>query len=247
VVSDTPRFGERLLVATRLPDETWLPVEVQPPVVAVAFRQVAAGMLTQSAALPHEVALQPFSIAESPVSNVVWEQFLAACPEWQGDNLVALLEDKLVSEDYLLTLDNAPAGVVSVSWHAANAFCAWLTTQLPATQAAYEVRLPTEAEWEYAAKGASGATPDNGADGGVRSSLMSGAAPNMQSDLWEWCADPYAPCNFLPAPADVIEAIASPERVVRGGLWVNQPDTRASLPPDFCSPFVSFRPVLAVK
>jgi hypothetical protein len=215
-VSDTPRLGERLQVETGGD--------------AVAFREVPAGTLVQGAAFPYEVALQPFLIAESAVSHALWEQFLAARPEWKSDNLAALRKEKLVSEDYLLTLDDhALTGVASVSWHAANAFCAWLTALLPSSLSSFEVRLPTEAEWEYAAKSAD-------------SEML-----NMQGELWEWCVDPYAPCNFLPASAAIIEAIASPERVVRGGLWVNQPDTRASLPPDFCSPFVSFRPVLAPK
>jgi hypothetical protein len=221
-VSDTPLLGERFQVEAGNGD-------------AVEFREVPAGTLVQGAAFPHAVVIQPFLIAENTVSRALWEQFLAARPEWKSDNLAALRKEKLVNEDYLLTLDNhTPAGVASVSWYAANAFCAWLTTLLPSSLSGFAVRLPTEAEWEYVAK--------SGTNGGANS-----AALNMQGELWEWCADPYAPCNFLPAPAAVIEAIASPERVVRGGLWVNQPDTRASLPPDFCSPFVSFRPVLVPK
>ncbi|MDR3303979.1 MAG: SUMF1/EgtB/PvdO family nonheme iron enzyme [Treponema sp.] len=254
-LSETP--GSAVWLATLLPKEqsetivtsAWygnqlkqLPTASVPPKLgvrveldAIAFREVPAGTLVQKAALPHAVVIQPFLIAENVVSSALWEQFLAETPDWRDDNLATLLAEALVSEDYRLTLDEQydMAGVTSVSWHAANAFCAWLSAKLPPNMADLEARLPTEAEWEYAA------TSEDSA------SLSLG-------DFWEWCADPYAPYNFLPARASVIEAIASPERAVRGGSWVNQAasqslDTRASLPPAFCSPFVSFRPVLAPK
>jgi formylglycine-generating enzyme required for sulfatase activity len=43
--------------------------------------------------------------------------------------------------------------VIWVSWHEAMAFCHWLTGVLPKALAGYGVRLPTEAEWEKAARG----------------------------------------------------------------------------------------------
>jgi formylglycine-generating enzyme required for sulfatase activity len=74
----------------------------------------------------------------------------------------------------------------------------------------------------------------------------------MLGGLWEWCSDPYVPLNFLSADPEMIEKIASPERSLRGGSWVNNPglitaETRASLSPDNSSAFVSFRPVIARK
>ena len=73
----------------------------------------------------------------------------------------------------------------------------------------------------------------------------------MLGSLWQWCGDAYVPLAVLPAP-EAAAAIASPERALRGGSWVNpansvQAGTRASLPPAACSPFVSFRPVIAEK
>ena len=204
---------------------------------AMSFRELAGATLAQGEAFPHEIEINGFLIATNEVSREAWDTFLAAEPRWRSDNLMALKTQGLVSEDYLLSLNAASSAIPSVSWHAANAFCAWLTTLLPPALNGYEVRLPTEAEWEYAAKMAA---------------QNNDVLQDMSGSLWEWCADPYTPLNFLPAKHGIIEAIASPERVVRGGSWANQPntfdvETRGSLPPEFCSPFVSFRPVIAIK
>ncbi|MDR2537608.1 MAG: SUMF1/EgtB/PvdO family nonheme iron enzyme [Treponema sp.] len=206
-------------------------------VEAMLFRELSGATLAQGEAFPHEVEVNGFLIAANEVSREVWDTFLVAEPRWRSDNLTALKAEGLVSEDYLLSLNADSSTIPSVSWYAANAFCAWLTTLLPPALHGYEVRLPTEAEWEYAAKMAE---------------RNDGVLQDMSGGLWEWCADPYAPLNFLPAKPETIKAIVSPERVVRGGSWANQPntfdvETRGSLPPEFCSPFVSFRPVIAIK
>jgi formylglycine-generating enzyme required for sulfatase activity len=172
-------------------------------------------------------------ISSAPVPAAVFEEFLAANSQWRPDQREALVEKDLVTGEYLLDSGNADDGsITAVSWYAARAFCAWLSERLPASMADYEVRLPTEAEWEYAAKSA---------DPGARFSAF-----------WEWCADPYAPLAFIRAAPEAIAAVSSPERAVRGGSRLNPAgsatvEIRASLPPDFCSPFVSFRPVIAPK
>jgi formylglycine-generating enzyme required for sulfatase activity len=129
------------------------------------------------------------------------------------------------------------SGVGSVSWFAANAFCEWLTGKLPDSFSGWEVRLCTETEWEYAAKSVQrwdGRGGVSGTDGGA----------------WEWCYNPYSPLPFLAASPEAGDKVGSPERPVRGGSLLNtaspiNPETRASLPPSACSPFVSFRPIIA--
>jgi hypothetical protein len=176
-----------------------------------------------------------FLIAETAVPPAVWEAFLAANPLWDVQNIAALKEQGLATEDYLVPFSGGPSltGISAVSWYAAEAFCEWFTTLLPPAFSSYEVRLPTELEWEYAASRLNGIRETTGS-------------------LWEWCLDPYAPLDFLPAPEDAAALVASPERSLRGGSWVNPPASvgigmRASLPPALCSPFVTFRPVIAPK
>jgi formylglycine-generating enzyme required for sulfatase activity len=156
---------------------------------------------------------------ESPVSIGAWDAFVQARPEWALGNVDRLREQGLVNGDYLITLEDAGQGAqTAVSWHAAQAFCQWLGEQLPPGFEAWEARLPGETEWEYA----------------------QGAGTNF----WEWCGDPYAPLNSFPASPRAVQALGSPERSLRGG---QRAGARGSLPPDFCSPFVGFRPFIAPR
>jgi formylglycine-generating enzyme required for sulfatase activity len=112
--------------------------------------------------------------------------------------------------------------VVGVSWWEADAFCRWAGC-----------RLPTEREWEAAARGPQGWVYPWGddwregicnsceADLGVttpvgifpRSAAVCGAQ-DMAGNVWEWCGD-----TFDAAQADSPEA----GRVLRGGSWVVHP------------------------
>jgi formylglycine-generating enzyme required for sulfatase activity len=198
------------------------------------FRRIPGGDFIQSGAFPHRIRLEGFYTAATGMSSEEWDRFLAANPRWKRENSAALIEQRLISPAYLDEPLNPPSpntGVSGISWFAALAYCEWLTQSLPASLAGWEVRLPREAEWEYAAP------------------LFFAEDPPL---FWEWCADPYVPLNYLGADPAVAEAVSSPERSLRGGSWVNPPgsvgiETRASLAPATSSPFVSFRPVIAPK
>jgi gamma-glutamyl hercynylcysteine S-oxide synthase len=124
--------------------------------------------------------------------------------------------------------ENPAWSEIGASWFAASEFCRQLTSRLPPSMAGMEVRLPTEAEWELAAE-----------TGVIKPG--EGAANGMGG--WEWCADPFAPLRFIKADANAVKMVGSPERSLRSSI----DSSRASLPPEYSSPNVSFRPVIAEK
>jgi formylglycine-generating enzyme required for sulfatase activity len=130
--------------------------------------------------------------------------------------------------------------VETVPWDDAAAFCSKLTARERAAgrlPAGYEYQLPTEAEWEYAARGGarskgftySGSNNVNEVawytDGGDRSHPVGQRKPNelglydMSGNVWEWCHDWWG-CY----PAGTVTDPSGPAghlRVLRGGGWLN--------------------------
>jgi formylglycine-generating enzyme len=165
--------------------------------------------------------------------------------------------------------------VVCVSWDDANAYCQWINkvdTEELGTNLAF--RLPTEAEWEKAARGEYGNEWPWGNDNPVktlcniegwegdttpvgkyspRGDSPYGAA-DMSGNVWEWCADWYDPQEYVRRAGAVVTDPRGPEsgtaRVVRGGSWsLNRTSARCAFrggaePDDFFS-FIGFRLVLS--
>jgi len=113
--------------------------------------------------------------------------------------------------------------VSNVSWYGAQAYCQYLTDQLPADlKGKYIFRLPTEYEWEAYAQ--------NGKD--------------SPQKLWDWCQNWYAPAEVFYTD-NVPDTFAGAEKAVRGGgrqAWV-----RGCQSPEWITPFLGFRVVLVEK
>jgi len=162
-----------------------------------------------------------FLISENPVPYSLFQTFLTENPEWKNGYTDYFNDEISINSQEMYNNDT----ITGVSWYAADAFCRWLSKRLPASMSEMEIRLPTEAEWDAA-----------------KTSVKS-----MEASGWEWCADPYAPLTFISASQWAIEVAGSPERSLRGRPSLSSPDTRASLPPELSSPFVTFRLVIAEK
>jgi formylglycine-generating enzyme required for sulfatase activity len=126
-----------------------------------------------SAASPqHRVQVNSFSIGKYPVTNAEFAEFMraggyTAARFWTAMGwkwMQARIREELAPGFWHDARFNQPAQpVVGVSWYEAVAFCNWLTS-LPSPDstgagassqkaAGGTFRLPTEAEWEYAARG----------------------------------------------------------------------------------------------
>lgn len=217
-------------VLTQLP-----PQKVEPSIAAVATPAVPPeGMILINGAEytmgrndgddmdspSHPATVKPFFIDLTEVTHEAYKKFLAATqhpapPSWQGGNFAPGLEDHPVTD---------------VTWDDANAYAKWAGK-----------RLPTEEEWEYAARGtdkrrypwgdtykpgAANINDDTATDPKEVKTKSVGLYPDgkspfglfdMAGNVWEWTATelkPY-PGGKL---AEGLEGYQN-LRVIRGGAW----------------------------
>jgi formylglycine-generating enzyme required for sulfatase activity len=170
----------------------------------------------------HTVALREYAIGRYPVTVAEYACFVRA-----GHPAPRDWEQQLEKPDHPVT---------SVSWYDAYDYAAWLyqVTEQP-------WRLPTEAEWEKAARGTDGriypwgegfdVAKANTAESQRKGttpvgSYADGASPygaeEMAGNVWEWTSSVY-----LPYPWRDDEAHEAPDapggRTLRGGSWFNGP------------------------
>ena len=190
----------------------------------------------------HTVSVDAFYIDIYEVTNAAYKKFIDANPQWQKANIA----DRFHDSTYLRLWDgnNYPPGrgnypVNYVSWYAAMAYADWAGK-----------RLPTEAEWEKAARGGlvgkaypwgDAADPNNANHARyINDTQRVGQyAPNgygvydMAGNVWEWCLDEYDRDFYEKSQKhnpfnkgslkDVIDNFRNIEtgRVFRGGCWTD--------------------------
>ena len=162
--------------------------------------------------------------------------------------------------------------VVGLSWFEAMAYARWLDAQLrrctDQVPAGYRIRLPTEAEWEKAARGSHGHRYPWGDDweearanvaeciGRVATVgiFPAGETPSgiqdMSGNVWEWCLTRYMPYPYRSDDGRNAQE-AGGRRVLRGGSWLQSPHyarsaSRIGLDPGRTRRDAGFRLVLSV-
>lgn len=167
----------------------------------------------------HRISLAEFQIAKVPITNAQYALYVA--------------EKKWEKEQPPKNKENHP--VVYVSWHDARNYCAWLSEKINR-----EVRLPTEAEWEKAARGAKDKREypwgdewgelrcnsdelrlgDTSPVGVFNNASLYGCL-DMVGDVWEWCLSKFQ--SYPYRSDDGREKIdqSSERRVVRGGSFID--------------------------
>jgi sulfatase modifying factor 1 len=166
----------------------------------------------------HEVTLDAFWMARTELTFAQWKAFVTASGHFRG-------RSRAQSDDH---------PVVGITWDDANAYCEWFSKTHGVV-----MRLPSEAEWEYAARGGlKGRQYPNGdamspreanyaSDGAVKAGSY---PPNgyglhdMAGNVFEWVADWYDKDYYRVAPRTNPRGPAtrpeSPQRKAdRGGGW----------------------------
>lgn len=198
----------------------------------------------------HSVTLSGFQIGKYEVTNAQYALFLnsrcvpstGSCLTTDGTSRSVVLSTykalyyngDISAWSVLSGYENLP--VVYVTWYGANEFCLWAGG-----------RMPTEAEWEFAARGGASGTPSlysgsntagdvawytvNVVDKNVQP--IGGKAENqlhiydMSGNAWEWVADWYntysakAQTNPVGLSDDEADAASITQKVRRGGGWAD--------------------------
>lgn len=168
----------------------------------------------------HKVSVSDFKMSKYPVTVGQWKIYC------DSNNI------KMSEPPSWGWIDNHP--MVKINWNEASAYCVWLSKV-----SGKKYRLPTEAEWEYAARGGnlSGKTLYSGSKMPIEvawfsstNAMLNGTRQvgtkaanelglyDMSGNVWEFCGDNYKKYENAELTNPSIQS-GSSFRVVRGGSW----------------------------
>ncbi|MDQ1350423.1 MAG: hypothetical protein QG657_725 [Acidobacteriota bacterium] len=225
---------------------------LNPPMVLVEAGKFTMGSEEYDDEKPvHKIELTEFEIGKYPVTNTEFKAFMLDhgyenkeywTPEgwqWRQENNIS---EPGLWHDRKWNGPNFP--VVGVSWYEAAAYAVWLSAKTH-----HKYQLPTEAQWEKAARGSRGfrypwgdkfdKNKCNSAESGLHRTSPVGIFPSgkspyggmdMAGNVWEWCADWYESNYYKESPKENPPGPARGSgRVLRGGGWIDgAPDCRAA-------------------
>ena len=191
----------------------------------------------------HAVTLDDFYLDRYLVTNAQFKSFTDANPQWRLGHILPELDNGNYLRHWATSAElgrRADHPVVNVNWYSAVAYCRWSGK-----------RLPSEAEWEYAARGGLNATfpwgnepaekrRANYAESGLGTTSPVGAYPangygifDMAGNVWEFVADEWEPYSSMPVKNPVaggnrfVDATSflkvRTRRVIRGGSFDGSP------------------------
>ena len=192
------------------------------PAVASQFPGVLAEWILKEAPV-HEVYLADYYIARTPITNQLWAEYINRT-------------SSLPPPDWADSPPNPKHPVSGITYEEAEVFCSWLSEH-----ADHRITLPTEAQWEKAARGVDGrewpwgnefsAEKCNTREGGYGevtavNRFPAGASPygalDMGGNVEEWTSDLYRP---YPGGEVGMNGFGGPgHRVTRGGHWEGRGD-----------------------
>lgn len=188
-----------------------------------------------------EVSVSDFAISSRPVSEYEYALFVRENPKWALSNKENLISEGLVDENYLNGVSLSTGYVSSrpirnISYYAAKAYITWLSEK-----DGVQYRLPSEAEWSYAAysvQDKSYAASLNWADVDTSTPQM------MMGGVWEYTSSEYVPLNRVLGYDGY--SVENDDVIVKGGSYLNAgdgitPDTIGMIGKSTCSDYVGFR------
>jgi formylglycine-generating enzyme required for sulfatase activity len=211
-------FLVSLFAITSLIAQAQTTIPDKPEVILVAGGTFTMGSSVEKDETPHSVTLSSYSIGKYPVTVGQYKKYctatgtaMPAAPSW-GWN------------------DKHP--IVNVNYNDAVAYCNWLGETYNG-----DWRLPTEAQWEFAARGgnkSNGYTYSGSDDldeiawyadnAGGKTQTVGRKKANelgmydMIGNVWEWCKDWYGDYSSA-AQTNPKGATSGTYRVLRGGSW----------------------------